>query len=106
MEILYTRPEDRMRITRRQWLAAAAAIAAGAGPLGEARRANTHKAIVAITRGGRPGLCPSNADSFLSPFGPPVVQVSSDDAPFLAGHAASGGEVTVIAEVKRTAASA
>jgi len=80
--------------------------AAGAGPLGEARRANTHKAIVAITRGGRPGLCPSNADSFLSPFGPPVVQVSSDDAPFLAGHAASGGEVTVIAEVKRTAASA
>ena len=35
------------------------------------------------TRGGRPGLCPSNADSFLTPFGPPVIQVSSEDAPFL-----------------------
>src|SRR5262245_17106427 len=28
MGILYTRPEDRMRITRRQWLAAAAAMTA------------------------------------------------------------------------------
>jgi hypothetical protein len=80
--------------------------AAGGGALGEARRATAHKAIVAITRGGRPGLCPSNADSFLSPFGPPVVQVSSDEAAFLAGHAANRGAVTLVAHVKRTDASA
>jgi len=87
-------------------LAETAVNAAAAGALGEARRANAHRAIVAITRGGRPGLCPSNADSFLSPFGPPVIQVSSEAAAWLAGHAASRGEVTVIADVKRTAASA
>jgi len=80
--------------------------AAGAGALGEARRAGAHKAIVAITRGGRPGLCPSNADSFQAPFGPPVVQVSSEEARFLTMHAANGGAATVIAQVSRTAASA
>jgi len=80
--------------------------AAGAGALGDARRAGAGNAIVAITRGGRPGLCPSNADSFRSPFGPPVIQVSSEEAAFLAAHAANRGEVTVIAHVKRTAASA
>jgi len=80
--------------------------AVGAGALGDARRANSHKAIVAITRGGRPGLCPSNADSFLSPFGPPLIQISSEEAAFLAGHAANRGQVTVIAHVERTAASA
>jgi hypothetical protein len=54
--------------------------AAASGPLGDARRADRHRAIIAITRGGRPGLCPSNADSFLQPFGPPVLQVSSQEA--------------------------
>src|SRR5262249_28238490 len=52
--------------------------AAGVGPLGDARRKNRHQAIVCITRGGRPGLCPSNAESFLQPFGPPVLQVASE----------------------------
>lgn len=80
--------------------------AAAVGALGVARRANAHNAIVAITRGGRPGLCPSNADSFLSPFGPPVVQVSSEEAAFLAGHAADRGAVTLVAHVQRTEASA
>src|SRR5439155_393649 len=51
---------------------------AGAGELGEARRQNRHQAIVVVTRGARPGLCPSNADSFLRPFGPPVLQVTSE----------------------------
>lgn len=57
--------------------------AAAAGALGDARRKNRHKAIVCVTRGGRPGLCPSNADSFLHPFGPPVQQVSSEHASWL-----------------------
>src|SRR5262249_630516 len=79
---------------------------AGGGALGQVRRANDRKAIVAVTRGGRPGLCPSNADSFLSPFGPPVLQVSSEEATFLAGHAAGGGHVPVVPPGRRTPASA
>jgi hypothetical protein len=79
---------------------------AGAGPLGEARRAGRHRAIVAVTRGRRPGLCPSNADDFLRPFGPPVVQVSSTEADWLGGQAARGAEIDVIAHVTRTAATA
>jgi hypothetical protein len=41
---------------------------AEAGAVGDARRQNRHLAIVVITRGARPGFCPSNADSFLHPF--------------------------------------
>jgi hypothetical protein len=80
--------------------------AAASGPLGDARRTNRHKAIVAVTRGGTPGLCPSNADSFLKPFGPPVLQVSSDQATWLSGLAQRGVEVQLIAHVTRTAANA
>jgi len=79
---------------------------AGSGPLAEARRQNRHRAIVAVTRGGLPGLCPSNAESFLHPFGPPVLQVSSTEAEFLTGLAQTGAEVTVVAQVKRTPADA
>ncbi len=79
---------------------------AGAGPLGQARRENKHRAIVLVTRGGRPGLCPNNADSFLKPFGPPVVQVSSEEKPWLDDLARSAAEVAVIAQVRRTPAEA
>jgi hypothetical protein len=58
--------------------------AAESGALGDARRQNRHRAIVVVTRGARPGFCPSNAESFLRPFGPPVLQVASDEAVFLA----------------------
>lgn len=79
---------------------------AAAGPLGEARRQQRHKAIVCVTRGGRPGLCPSNADSFLTPFGPPVLQVSSDESSFLSDQAQGRAEVRVMASVRRTVTSA
>jgi hypothetical protein len=39
--------------------------------------------VEALTRGARPGLCPSNAEKFLRPFGPPVVQVSSEEKRWL-----------------------
>jgi hypothetical protein len=78
----------------------------GAGPLAEARRQNRHRAIVLVTRGGRPGLCPSNAESFLEPFGPPVLQVSSEEAGSLADLVRHDSEVTLIAHVKRTPAEA
>jgi hypothetical protein len=87
-------------------LTEAAPNTAAAGPLGDARRRNRHKAIVCITRGGRPGLCPSNADSFLKPFGPPVLQVSSEDAAFLDECARQGADVHVTAPVRRTTAEA
>ncbi len=79
---------------------------AGAGPLAAARRANRHRAIVCVTRGGRPGLCPSNADAFEQPFGPPVVQVSSEESTFLDECAKQGAEVLVHAQVKRTTSQA
>ena len=80
--------------------------AAATGALGGARRANRHRAIVAITKGRRPGLCPSNADDFLEPFGPPVLQVSSVEEPWLIDQAARGSKATVIANVMRNAANA
>ncbi len=87
-------------------LTEAAPNAVGVGPLAEARRQNRHRAIVVVTRGGRPGLCPSNAESFLDPFGPPVLQVSSEEAGWLTDLARQESEVTLIAQVKRTPAEA
>jgi hypothetical protein len=72
------------------------------GPLGDARRQNRHQAIVVVTRGARPGFCLCNADNFLRPFGPPVVQVTSEEAPFLADCARQGLEAVLTAHVERT----
>ena len=72
------------------------------GALGDARRQNRHQAIVVITRGARPGFCPSNAESFLRPFGPPVLQVASEEAPFLADCARQGAKAVLTAHVERT----
>jgi hypothetical protein len=72
-----------------------------AGALGEARRQNRHRAIIVITCGARPGFCPSNADSFLRPFGPPVLQVASEEAPFIAVSARRGAQAVLTAHVKR-----
>jgi hypothetical protein len=77
-----------------------------AGALGNARRRNRHRAIVAITRGARAGFCPSNADSFVRPFGPPVLQVASEEAAFLAECARQGATARVTAHAERTPARA
>ena len=77
---------------------------AAAGALGEARRRHRHKAIIFVTRGGRPGLCPSNADAFLEAFGPPVLQVSSEEAAFLDEHLTLRTEVQFIAAATRAGA--
>ena len=87
-------------------LAETAVNGAATGALGDARRSSRHKAIVAITQGRRPGLCPSNAESFLRPFGPPVLQVSSHDAAWLTEQATRGAEVQFVAHAARTAATA
>jgi hypothetical protein len=87
-------------------LAEVAPNAAGVDAVGDARRRNRHQAIVVATRGARPGFCPSNADSFLRPFGPPVLQVSSEEAPFLAECARRGAKALLTAQVERTPARA
>jgi hypothetical protein len=80
--------------------------AAEVGALGDARRRNRHQAIVVATRGTRPGFCPSNADSFRRPFGPPVLQVASEEAPFLAECARQGLNALLTVHVERTPAQA
>jgi hypothetical protein len=87
-------------------LAEAAPNTAAVGDLGEARRQNRHRAIVLLTRGGRPGLCPNNAERFLDPFGPPVLQVSSEEKQWLDECARSRSEAIIVAEVKRSPAEA
>ncbi len=76
------------------------------GALGDARRQNRHAAIVVVTRGARPGFCPSNADSFLRHFGPPVLQVASAEAAFLADCARVGATAVLTSHVERTQATA
>jgi hypothetical protein len=55
-----------------------------------------------VTAGAKPGLCPSNADRFLEPFGPPVLQISSEHAPWLDAQSERRTTARVVAEVKRT----
>lgn len=85
-------------------LVVAAPNTAAAGALGDARRQNRHQAIVCVTRGARPGLCLNNADAFLKPFGPPVLQVSSVESPWLEQHAVKRTRAQLFAPVNRTRA--
>ena len=87
-------------------LVVAAPNTAAAGALGDARRASQHKAIVCVTRGARTGLCLNNADNFLKPFGPPVLQLSSEHTSLLQEHAARAATVSLFAAVKRVPATA
>jgi len=80
--------------------------AAESGALGDARRQNRHRAIVVVTRGARPGFCPSNAESFPRPFGPPVLQVASDEAAFLTDCAQQASNVLLTVHVERVQARA
>ncbi len=66
------------------------------------RHSGRYKAIVASTHGQRPGLAPINAKDFVSPFGPPVLQVTSEEASWLEEAAKQGKEVVLVAQVRRT----
>jgi hypothetical protein len=87
-------------------LAEAPPNTAAAGAVGDARRRHRHRGLVCVTRGGRPGLCPSNADFFLKPYGPPVLQVSSEESALLSEQAERRAEVTLLASVRRRRATA
>ena len=75
------------------------------GPVAAARR-SAHRGIVLLTRGSRPGLFLINAASFMSPFGPPALQVSSAESDWLMAQAAQRTGARLVVRVERKAAQA
>jgi hypothetical protein len=75
-----------------------------------ARSGNRFKGIVIISdasaAGIRPGLVLSNAERFDSPFGPPVLQVSSEDKKLIFKAIQDAKPVRLAAEVKKTSVEA
>ena len=67
-----------------------------------------YRAVVVITSGGLPGLAPLNAVDLAGkkPSGPPVVQVSSEERPWLHAAAAAQNIGTVNAQLQRADARA
>jgi hypothetical protein len=78
----------------------------GEAALRQIRDGSRHTGIVAVTMGGRPGLCPVNAAWFSDPFGPPVLQVSSDHLATVEAAAAAHSEVRLVASANRQRAQA
>ena len=70
------------------------------------RQGSPHRAIVAVTMGGKPGLCPVNAGWFSAPFGPPVVQVPSESLAAFEALSSSAAEVRVVSRANRQAVQA
>jgi len=76
-------------------------------PTGEAelrrmRDGSKHAAIVAVTVGGKTGLCPVNAGWFSEPFGPPVLQLSSEQLSAIEAAATQNREVRLVTDVTRS----
>ena len=59
------------------------------------------KGLVAVTVGGSPGLMASNAPKFWDPFGPPVLQVSSEFGDLLQESATRQTESRLVVHVER-----
>jgi hypothetical protein len=80
----------------------------GTDLLGSLRQAldGVHKAVVIVTRGGRPGLSLINASHFLQPSGVPALQVSSVEADWLRERAAAGATARLVASATRRPANA
>jgi hypothetical protein len=73
----------------------------GEAALRRQREGSHHLAIVAVTVGGKPGLCPVNAGWFSEPFGPPVLQVASDNLGVIDEASAANRDVRAVAPVTR-----
>jgi hypothetical protein len=78
----------------------------GEAALRKMREGSRHAAIVAVTMGGKPGLCPVNAGWFGEPFGPPVLQVSSERLAAFETASLSDLEIRVVSHVTRQRAQA
>lgn len=79
-----------------------AAVGTEGAFLDEIRRAGRIRAIVVTTESTLPGLVPSNARSFATPFGCPVLQVSGEARSALEAAAAAGVIATVVCRTTRT----
>jgi hypothetical protein len=78
----------------------------GEAALRNVREGSRHAAIVAVTMGAKPGLCPVNAGWFSEPFGPPVLQVSHEHLAAFETASSSSLEVHVVAHATRQRAQA
>lgn len=68
-----------------------------------ARHNNTHKAFLLVTDSRMPpdGAALVNAESFVAPYGPPVLQVANRDWPKIEKAVRAGGQGTVVAHCDR-----
>lgn len=73
-----------------------------------ARAAGNCPALVAVAAmdADVPGLALQNADRFVEPFGPPVLQVASEEGNWLLGAAARGEPASVVVDVALAPATA
>jgi hypothetical protein len=78
----------------------------GEAALRKMREGSRHAAIVTVTMGGHPGLCPVNAAWFREPFGPPVLQIASEHLAAIEEAANAGREVRIVAHATRRPAQA
>ena len=70
------------------------------------RQSTRVRAIVAVTRGGAPGLALLNAEAFRKPYGPAILQVPSEAGEVLQAAFARGAGFRVVAESRRVPAEA
>lgn len=76
------------------------------GELKKIRGDSRHRAILVVTTGQRPGLCPVNAAYFSQPFGPPVLQIGSEHADAIERAADADDSVRLVAQAVRQPATA
>jgi hypothetical protein len=72
----------------------------------QARESGSYRGIVFVTMGRSPGLAPSNAEYFLEPYGPPVLQVAREEGDWLSAAAERRARCRLVVEAGRTPAEA
>lgn len=66
------------------------------------RKSTVHRGIVAVTNGSHEGLSTSNAVDFQTPYGLPVLQISTEDHLWLRDLTARGLPIRLVCEASRT----
>lgn len=70
------------------------------------RRTTKAAVIVLVAKAARPGLALQDAPDYGAPFGPPVLQVSSEESAWLREQVEKGASVKVVLDAKREPAQA
>ncbi len=84
-------------------------VGRASGPLGAEptkefqnnRRSTVHQALIAVATGDSQGLMASNAPDFRQPFGPPVLQVSSEEGEWLTQQAQRTSPASLVVSAQR-----